>query len=186
MNKRWWRCLVCDNRLKSLREIRGQEGLKSWKALCGPSSPVCIYFHLGLSVSSVLSMPSLISTAGSPLSPSLLPESMPRGAGLNGNFQPVWSEVKVTQPCPTLCDPMDYTVHGILQARILEWVAIPFAKGSSQPGDRTQVSCIAGGFFSSWATREAQIPSVIQTANARRADVRGEDEFFLPRRYVSR
>ena len=80
---------------------------------------------------------------------------------------------------------MDYTVHGILQARILEWVAVPFSKGSSQPDDWTQVSYIAGGFFSSWATREAQIPSVIQTANARRADVRGKDEFFLPRRYVS-
>ena len=49
-------------------------------------------------------------------------------------------EVKVTQSCPTLCDPMDYTVHGILQARILEWVAIPFFRGSSQPRDRTQVS----------------------------------------------
>ena len=48
---------------------------------------------------------------------------------------------------PTLCDPMDYTVHGILQARILEWVAFPFSRGSSQPRDRTQVSHIAGGFF---------------------------------------
>ena len=44
-------------------------------------------------------------------------------------------------------DPMDYTVHGILQARVLEWVAIPFSVRSSQPKDRTQVSCIAGGFF---------------------------------------
>ena len=52
---------------------------------------------------------------------------------------------------------MDYTVHGILQARILEWVAFPFPTGSSQPRDRTQVSDIAGGFFTSWATREAQI-----------------------------
>ena len=42
-------------------------------------------------------------------------------------------KVKVTQLCPTLCDPMDYTVHGILQARILEWVAFPFSRGSSQP-----------------------------------------------------
>ena len=46
-------------------------------------------------------------------------------------------------------------VHGILQARILEWVAIPFSRGSSQPTDQTQVSQIAGGFFTSWATREA-------------------------------
>ena len=52
-------------------------------------------------------------------------------------------------------DPMDYTVHGILQARILEWVAFPFSRGSSQPRDQTQVSCIAGRFFTSWATREA-------------------------------
>ena len=44
-------------------------------------------------------------------------------------------KVKVTQSCPTLCDPMDYTVHGILQAKILEWVAFPFSRGSSQPRD---------------------------------------------------
>ena len=56
-----------------------------------------------------------------------------------------------------LCDPLDYTVHGILQARILEWVAFPFSRGSSQPRDWTQVSHIAGGFFTSWATREALI-----------------------------
>ena len=56
-------------------------------------------------------------------------------------------KVKVAQPCPTLCDPMVYTVHGILQARILEWVAFPFSRGSSQPRDRMQVSHIAGRFF---------------------------------------
>ena len=49
-------------------------------------------------------------------------------------------------------------VHGILQARILEWVAYPFSGGSSQPRDQTEVSCIAGRFFTSWATREAKIP----------------------------
>ena len=65
-------------------------------------------------------------------------------------------KVKVAQLCPTLCDPMDYTVHGILQARILERVAFPFSRGSSQPRDWTQVSCIAIEFFTSWATREAQ------------------------------
>ena len=57
------------------------------------------------------------------------------------------SEVKFTQSCLTLCDPMDYTVHGILQARKLEWVAFPFSRGSFQPRDGTQVSHIAGGFF---------------------------------------
>ena len=55
-----------------------------------------------------------------------------------------------------LCDPMDYTVNRILQARLLEWVAIPFSRGSSQLMDRTQVSHIAGGFCTSWATSEAQ------------------------------
>ena len=58
-------------------------------------------------------------------------------------------EVKVAQSYLTLCDPMDYTIHGILQARILEWVAFPFFRGSSQPRDRTQVSLTAGGFFNS-------------------------------------
>ena len=55
------------------------------------------------------------------------------------------------------CSPPGSSVCGILQARILEWVAIPFStQGSSQPRDRTQVSHIAGGFFTIWATREAQ------------------------------
>ena len=60
--------------------------------------------------------------------------------------------VKVAQSCLTLCYPMDYTVHGILQARILEWVAFPFSRGSSKPRDATQVSQIADRFFTSWAT----------------------------------
>ena len=47
------------------------------------------------------------------------------------------SEVKVTQSCPTLRDPMDYTIHELLQARILEWVALPFSRGSSQPREQT-------------------------------------------------
>ena len=58
----------------------------------------------------------------------------------------------VTQLCPTLChlthySPPGSSVHGILQARILEWVAIPFSRGSSPPRDQTQVSCTAGMFF---------------------------------------
>ena len=56
-------------------------------------------------------------------------------------------KLKVTQLSPTLCDPVDYTVHGIVQDRILEWVTFPFSRGSSQPRDRTQVSCIAGRSF---------------------------------------
>ena len=60
--------------------------------------------------------------------------------------------VLVVQSCPTLCSPMDYSlqgssVHGILQARILEWVAIPFSRGSSQIRDQTQVCCLASRFF---------------------------------------
>ena len=65
-------------------------------------------------------------------------------------------KVKLGQSRLTLCDPMDYTAHGVLQARILEWVAFPFSRESSQPRDRTQVSHIVGRFFPSWATREAQ------------------------------
>ena len=58
-------------------------------------------------------------------------------------------KVKVTQSYLTLCNAMDYTVHGIPQARILEWVTLPFSRGSSQLRDRTQVSCIVGGLFNS-------------------------------------
>ena len=57
----------------------------------------------------------------------------------------------------SVCDPMDYTLHGILQVKILEWIAFPFSRGSSQPNDQTEVSHIAGGFFTSWATREAHM-----------------------------
>ena len=57
--------------------------------------------------------------------------------------------MKVTKLGLTLCDPVDYRVHGILQARILEWVTLPFSRGSPQLRDRTQVSCIAGRFFNS-------------------------------------
>ena len=56
-------------------------------------------------------------------------------------------KVKVTQSCLTLCNPMGYTVHGILQARMLKWVAILFSRKSSQSRDQTQVSHIAGRFF---------------------------------------
>ena len=64
----------------------------------------------------------------------------------------------VSQSCPTLFDSLDYSlpgssVHGILQARILEWDAIPFSRGSSRSKDRTQVSCIASRLFTNWATR---------------------------------
>ena len=68
----------------------------------------------------------------------------------------------VAQLCLTLCNPLDCCpsgsfVHGILQTRILEWVAMPSSRGSSQPRDQTQVSCIADGFLTVWVTREAQL-----------------------------
>ena len=66
---------------------------------------------------------------------------------------------EVAQLCPTLCDPMDCSppvssVHGIFQARVVEWVAISFSRGSSQPRDWTQVSSIVGRCFTLWTTRE--------------------------------
>ena len=69
-----------------------------------------------------------------------------------------WSEV--AQSCPTLCDPMDCSlqgssIHGIFHARVLEWIAISFSRGSSQPRDWTSVSHIAGRGFTVWATKEA-------------------------------
>ena len=66
-------------------------------------------------------------------------------------------KVKITQSCQTLCDPMDYTVHGILQARILEQAAFPFSRGSSPRRNWTGISCIAGGFFTNWAIRETTV-----------------------------
>ena len=70
------------------------------------------------------------------------------------------SESEVAQSCPTLCDPMDcsppgFSTHGIFPARVLEWVAISFSRGSSQPKNWTQVSHIAGRCFTLWATQEA-------------------------------
>ena len=70
--------------------------------------------------------------------------------------------VLVTQMCPTPCDPMDCSppgssVHEIFQGRIMEWVAISFSRGSSWPRDQTWVSCTTSRFFTTQATREAQI-----------------------------
>ena len=71
----------------------------------------------------------------------------------------VCMRAKSLQSCPTLCDLMNCklpvsSVHGIFQARILEWVAMPFSRGSSYPRDRTWVSCTVGRFFIIWATRD--------------------------------
>ena len=74
-------------------------------------------------------------------------------------------ESEVAQSCPTLCDPMDCSlpgssIHGIFQARILEWVAISFSRRSSRPRDWTWISCIVGRCFTVWATREVPFKSV--------------------------
>ena len=83
-------------------------------------------------------------------------------------------KMKVTQSCPTLCHPTDYAVHGILQARILEWVAFPFSSESSHPRNQTGVSCIAGGFSINWAIREASMAMVLGHA-------KGDDEMWHSR-----
>ena len=75
----------------------------------------------------------------------------------------MWSEVQVAQLCLTLCDPMNYTVHGILQARVLKSVAYPFSRGSSQRKNRTRVSCITGGLFTNWAIYMYQNPQNCKT-----------------------
>ena len=95
--------------------------------------------------------------------------------------------VKVAQSCPTLCNPMGYTIHGILQARILVWVDFPFSRGSSQPRNWTQVSHVAGWLFTSWATRKvltlnkhSQTPSnMTQSKTGRRPK-----QTFLQRRHT--
>ena len=91
--------------------------------------------------------------------PDIQPSSLLAGHGLVPAHGP--GVVTVAQSCLTLCNPLDYSLPGssvpwILQVRILEWIAIPFSRVSSQPRDWTQVSCIAGGFFTLWATREPQ------------------------------
>ena len=74
---------------------------------------------------------------------------------------------EVAQSCPTLCDPMDwnlpgFSVHGIFQAIVLEWIAISFSRGSSQPRDWTQVSRIVDRRFTFWTTRE--VPRIMTKA----------------------
>ena len=75
--------------------------------------------------------------------------------------------VKVAQLCPSICNPVDcsppgFSVHEILQARVLEWVAIPFSRASSWPRDWTPVSCIAGKCSTTWATRKTPHLSLYQ------------------------
>ena len=127
-----------------------------------------------------------------------------------------WSEVKVAQSCPTLCNPMDYTVHGILQAIRLEWVAfpfssrwsqprsptlqvdslpaeppgkpkntgvgsLPFTSPSSQPRNWIRISCIAGGFFTNKAIREALHKTKNKSKYPQALTVRPSQTTVLPR-----
>ena len=90
-------------------------------------------------------------------SPRWVLELLCKETGSSGGWWYV--HAKSVQSCWTLCEPTDCSlpgssVYGILQARILEWIAIPFSRGSSQPRDRTLVSCIAGRFFNIWATEK--------------------------------
>ena len=85
-------------------------------------------------------------------------QSLVRGISVSENHTCAYL---LAQPCPALCDPMDSSlpgssVHGILRATVLEWVAMPFSRGSSQTRDWTPVTCLVDWFFTFWATREAQ------------------------------
>ena len=104
-------------------------------------------------------------TTGPPGKPPLLfvlmPPPRPSSTKWVFDYNFTHSKCLVAQSCTTLCDPMDCrppgsSVHEILQARVLEWVAMPSSRGSSQPNDQNQVSRIAGRFFTSWETREVQ------------------------------
>ena len=96
----------------------------------------------------------------------VLPCANGKGPGMSCTTRVLktWAQMKCVSHSvvSTLCDPMDCSppgspVRGILQARILEWVAISFSRGSSWPRDWIQVSCIAGRHFNLWATREAEL-----------------------------
>ena len=73
-------------------------------------------------------------------------------------------------PDPMDCSPPGFSVHGVFQARTLEWVSISSSRGSSWPRDWTRVSCIAGGFFACWAIREAHLTNKTQSCSPRTLD----------------
>ena len=114
------------------------------------------------------------------------PRDQTQVSGIAGRFFTIWAtyvlkESEVAQSCPTLCDLMDYSlpgssVHGIFQARVLEWVAIFFSRGSSRPRGRTRVSHIAGTHFTIWATWEAQVFMCLNT----RMFLNGKKMFGVP------
>ena len=94
-------------------------------------------------------------------------------------------KVKVSSLCPTLCGLMDCSlpgssVHGIFQARILEWVAIPFSRGSCQPRDWTQASRTGSGFLIVWATREALKALVKAIKKKKKKDILNDNSWYFP------
>ena len=95
----------------------------------------------------------------------------------------------LTQSCPTLCDPMAYSppgfsVHGIFQARILEWVAISYSRGSSWPRDRTWVSCLVGRLFST--EPPGKLPKInIKRKNSKAKVFKGKSVMPLTCKYRS-
>ena len=116
---------------------------------------IILFFHMGVTKIAwiwVIILPSTLS---------LISAFVPSFSVFRMTVNCSWScESEVAQSCPTLCDPVDCSppgssVHGILQPRILEWVAISFSRGYSRPRDRTQLSCMAGRCFYLWATTEA-------------------------------
>ena len=115
------------------------------------STPVKVEFYLWLSIDGCLEVNIVNPSIRSVDLGSTVPfaGSLSNSLGQHGETP---EPVLVAQLCLTLCDPMycsppGSSVHGILKARILEWIAISFSRGSSQPRDQTQVSCIAGRFF---------------------------------------
>ena len=85
-------------------------------------------------------------------------------------LESVKAKVLLAQLYPTVCDPMDYgppgsSVHGLFQARILEWFVISSSRRSSRPKDQTQASCTAGRFFTISATREASGTLLVEMLN---------------------
>ena len=121
--------------------------------------PLILYLDCMTQLTWLISPPSLLSTPLALLSLNSPDVACMFSISALSCFSPLKSssesKMKVVQSCPTLCDPMGYAVHGILWARILEWAAFPFSRGSPQPRDWTPVSRIAGRFFTSWARREA-------------------------------
>ena len=86
--------------------------------------------------------------------------------GLDGIIKSMDVKVKVAQSCLTLCNPVDYIVHGMLQIRILEWVAIPLSRGSSQPRAQTQCPQQLRRTLDHFTTREAPTPTSLCLSNS--------------------